>query len=216
MGPLPVASGRDVDVVGRARRREAAVVEVQDGLRVARLGAQVGRTRGAARSHALRREVGDIERAVVGRAGWVVVGRERIAREHAATGGPAAGRTRRGRLAGGVEQPADRHVLRGRADADVVQYLVVILLAGDQREPRRTLARLRRVARPRFGARAGGGDVRAAGFVDEFAVVGNPEFRRVVGGEPEIVIARDGRGEVSAQPFAGVVAVDRVVLQRGE
>ena len=53
---------REVDVVGRARRRQAGVVEMQDGLRVAGQHTQVGRTRRRADGGALRRHAGAVER----------------------------------------------------------------------------------------------------------------------------------------------------------
>ena len=100
--------GRDVDVVRRARGRQAAVIEVEDGLRVAGKQAQVGRPGGAADGGALRREVRGVERADGGGGRRVVVLGQHVARHDAAGGAHDRG----GGLARGIEQVADRKVAR--------------------------------------------------------------------------------------------------------
>ena len=98
---------RDVDVVGRARRGKAAVVEVQDRLRVAGQHPQVGRTRGGADGRALRGEVRGIERAGGGGRRRVIVLREQVA-GHDRVSRPARSAGRRAP----IQQVADGDVAR--------------------------------------------------------------------------------------------------------
>ncbi len=92
-----------------------------------------------------------------------------------------------------------------------MQDFNVIFLPGNEREPGRFLIRLHGPL-PRRGA--GRSDVGAFHVVDQLAVVGNPKFSRVAGGDPEVVIAGDRRGDVAADPFAVVVPEIRDALQR--
>ena len=62
----------------------------------------------------------------------------------------------------------------------------------------------------------GGNDPGAFDFVGGFVVVGNPQFRRIARGEPEIIIAAGRHGEIAADAFAVVVAVIGNAFERAQ
>ncbi len=117
---------RDVDVVGRARGRKSAVVEVQNGLRVAGQQSQIGRTRGAARATSLRREVRDVKRAGGGGGRGDSRIRQARNRAHTATTVPIAGVV--AAPVASCRKPTAT-LLDAPAPADVVQHFVIVTSA---------------------------------------------------------------------------------------
>jgi len=88
------------------------------------------------------------------------------------------------------------------ANGGLVEDFNVVTLTGFEGEPGRPLVG---VKAPLAGG-GGGGNVSAPHAVDRLVVVGNPKLGGVVGGEPEIVIAGDGRSKITANPLAVIIA----------
>ena len=156
-------------------------------------------------ARALGLHVGGVERAGLGGGGRIIEGREEMTRDDAGVVRHGVGGG-----AGRIDEPRDGDVVVRGAAAVIVQDFEVVAFPFHEREPGRFLVRLRV---PDFRSRAGCGDEGAADFVDRLAVVGNPKLGRVAGGEPEVVVAGGGRGEIAAQAFGGEVAVGGVVLE---
>src|SRR5258706_958651 len=99
--------------------------------------------------------------------------------------------------------PANRTVVIG-SGSRLVEDFDIISLAGDQRKPGRFLFGLSIPLMNGCAVRTDGG---TQNLILRFAIVGNPEFGGITGGDPESVIRGNRYGQVTANTLAVIVAI---------
>ena len=96
--------------------------------------------------------------------------------------------------------------------AGVVEDFKVIFLTRHQRKPRTLLGR-ESIPYLGIGDAAARRQRCAANTVDVFGICGDPEFRRIVAREPEVIIAGLGRHKITTEALARIIAVIDIVFE---